>query len=89
MEELMEIEVNDNRIRLHDFLMFQAQCNIKLKEKNEEIERLNNIINELEKYIIDFKEDYEKNEFQPNAKVYIYWKDLIDKLQELKGEDKE
>lgn len=56
---------------------------------NKENERLNNIINELEKYIIDFKEDYEKNEFQPNAKVYIYWKDLIDKLQELKGSDKE
>lgn len=56
-----------------------------LKQK-EEIERLNNIVNELEKYIINFKEDYEKNDFQRNAKVYIYWKDLIDKLQELKGE---
>lgn len=64
--------------------MFLDNCNLQ-----QEIERLNNIINELEKYIIDFKEDYEKNEFQPNAKVYIYWKDLIDKLQELKGEDEE
>lgn len=53
-----------------------------------ENEKLNNIINEIEKYIIDFKEDYGNNEFQPNAKVYIYWKDLIDKIKELKGADK-
>ena len=60
---------------------------VELNKIFKQIERLNNIINELEKYIIDFKEDYEKNEFQPNAKVYIYWKDLIDKIQELKGSD--
>lgn len=62
----------------------EYERNKKEREMKEELERLNNIIEELEKYIIDFKEDYEKNRFQPNAKVYIYWKDLIDKLQELK-----
>jgi hypothetical protein len=40
----MEIEVNNNRISFHDFLMFQAQYDIKLKEKDKEIERLKDLI---------------------------------------------
>lgn len=67
-------------------VMLSPEERDQLVEYIKELEHGNNIINELEKYIIDFKEDYEKNEFQPNAKVYIYWKDLIDKIQELKGE---
>jgi len=51
VKEVMEIEVNDNRIRLHDFLMFQAQYDIKLKEKNKEIERLTEINKNLENAI--------------------------------------
>ena len=49
----------------------------------QEIERLNNIINELEKWI-------EKNkQFQLISERCIVWEDkLIDKLQELKGVDK-
>ena len=70
------------------FFWKKTPTQIALEEKDKEIERLNNIINEIEKYIIDFKEDYGNNEFQPNAKVYIYWKDLIDKIKELKGADK-
>ena len=79
MEELMEIEVNDNRIRLHDFLMFQAQCNIKLKEKGKEIERLNNIINELEKWL---------KEEQVNSVDLDEWTiiQVRDKILELKGD---
>ena len=85
MEELMEIEVNDNRIRLHDFLMFQAQYDIKLKEKNKEIERLNNIINELEKWL---EEDEEKamNNFECGRCFNMYH--ILDKIKELRG-DKE
>ena len=47
----MEIEVNNNRISLHDFLMFQAQCNIKLKEKGKENEELQERIDKAIEYI--------------------------------------
>ena len=49
---------------------------------NKEIERLNNIINELEKYI---KESCWKDDWGVES---IYVKTLLDKLQELKGSDK-
>ena len=49
----------------------------------EEIERLNNIINELEKYI---KESCWKDDWGVES---IYVKTLLDKLQELKRVDKE
>ena len=60
-----------------------------LKGLLEEIERLNNIINELEKYID------EKNKIKVETDGYIWQlkrpsipcKDLKDKLQELKGSD--
>ena len=48
-----------------------------------EIERLNNIINELEKYI---KESCWKDDWGVES---IYVKTLLNKLQELKGSDKE
>ena len=46
----------------------------------EEIERLNNIINELEKYLKEYSNDLE---FRCYANMFL------DKLQELKGSDKE
>ena len=52
-------------------------------EKNKEIERLNNIINELERYI---NEEYIYDEL--GMKIFDASK-LQDKLQELKGSDKE
>ena len=48
-------------------------------EKDKEIERLNNIINELEKYI---KESCWKDDWGVES---IYVKMLLNKLQELKG----
>jgi predicted RNA-binding protein len=99
----MEIEVNDNRIRLHDFLMFQAQYDIKLKEKDKEINRLNNIINGMEKYLIEEIEDYEKRiKYHKKNKDLrsgildlvgeyegekVCFEDMLGKLQELKGSD--
>ena len=56
--------------------------NIYIK-KDKEIERLNNIINELEKYI---NENYIYDEL--GMKIFDA-SELQDKLQELKGEDKE
>ena len=49
-------------------------------ELRKEIERLNNIINELEKYI---KESCWKDDWGVES---IYVKTLLDKLQELKGD---
>lgn len=54
----------------------------------EEIERLNNIINELEKYLLINYEYYTGCNEISKAKKDIS-KDLLDKLQELKGSDKE
>ena len=52
-----------------------------LKEANKEIERLNNIINELEKWA---KEELEQPNWASCGARY-----MLDKLQELKDSDKE
>ena len=59
---------------------------VKIEELEEENERLNNIINELEKYIEGQKDKYLKNEEYWTAEVHNY---ILDKLQELKDSDKE
>ena len=51
------------------------------QELVEEIERLNNIINELEKKLLELRLT------DVDGKTIVYR--LLDKLQELKGEDKE
>ncbi len=70
------------------------------EEKNKEIERLNNIINELEKWLkerydickknIDKMEynEYSHNFYQVANNVNAERKDTLNKLQELKGSDK-
>ena len=52
------------------------------KERKQEIERLNNIINELEKYIKYINENYIYDEV--GMKIFVV-STLQDKLQELKG----
>ena len=53
-----------------------------------EIERLNNIINELEKYIkTDAKIELYKD--VSGFRTFVDGQDLLNKLQELKGDDKE
>ena len=67
-----------------------------LKEKDKEIDRLNNIINELEKIL-----EYEKNDYNGNLDIETHnidseflrgnsWEAdyILDKLKELKGENK-
>ena len=56
----------------------------RLDEREKEIERLNNIINELEKYI-----ENEYLAYRPEDIQHYYGKDILNKLQELKGSDKE
>ena len=53
-------------------------------EKDKEIERLNNIINELKRYIGN-----EYYCFDNESLEFKIAKDILDKLQELKGSDKE
>ena len=58
-----------------------------IEEKDKEIERLNNIINELEKWLEEKDEEY-----QPYYSSYDYngeYEDCLDKLKELKGEKNE
>lgn len=69
-----ELKAKDDEI-----LELFKMCN----EKDKEIERLNNIINELERYI---NEEYIYDEV--GMKIFDVSK-LQDKLQELKGSDKE
>ena len=64
------------------------------QELVEEIERLNNIINELEKYINETKlEEFEKEYGRRYGKTFtqaevIICNMILNKLQELKGSDK-
>ena len=66
-----------------------------IKAKDIEIERLNNIINELEKYINKTKlEEFEKEYGRRYAKTFtqaevIICNMILNRLQELKGSDKE
>ena len=68
-----------------------------IDSKQKEIERLNNIINELEKDMIFDMNDYEKDLDIQTGNIYSEYhrgycqngKDYYDKLQELKGVDKE
>ena len=56
-----------------------------MKEQQQEIERLNNIINGMEKF---FQYAYD-NEVRPlNDRKVSVWTICLDKLQELKGSDK-
>lgn len=70
----------------------------RVQEKDKEIERLNNIINELEKYCNEEIEDYDKaisskilseigrDKYEAEKACFL---DMLDKIQELKGSDKE
>lgn len=69
-----------------------------IMEIADERDRLNNIINELEKYCIDEKEDYSKeikSQYITDITRRQYegekvcFEDILDRLQELKGSDEE
>lgn len=57
----------------------------KLKEQQHEIEKLNNIINELEKWLIEEKNYYLENYYYSDFNAYATYIDVIlNKLKELK-----
>ena len=57
-----------------------------IEDKEEEIERLNNIINKLEQWLVERIDEYKEMELYDNASAYDY---TLYTLQELKGSDKE
>ena len=67
------------------------QVDIFKKEKikyEQEIERLNNIINELEKWLVEWREMLDCPDFY-EEEIIDCINDTLTKLQELKGSDKE
>ena len=94
-EKTLEIERLNNLLKeTSQTLSEQTTKVITLKSENE---RLNNIINELEKDMIFDMNDYGKNLDIQTGNIYLEYyrgycqngKDYYDKLQELKGSDKE
>ena len=78
-----------------EYVILQNASDEVEEEKDKEIERLNNIINELEKWLgesiekhtedyLDWK--YDRNVYLAGSKKL---QNVLDKLQELKGVDKE
>lgn len=71
-----------------DYLTYtdSQKYNILIK-REEEIERLNNIINELEKWLKEQRNYYYENYYYSDFNAYgNKCDDVLDKLQELKGE---
>ena len=87
-----EIEIHvdkDNKVNLHDFIEMKIKYDEIYFEKDKEIERLNNIINELNCGIKELDDMfYETFRISQNGYYSISeWelKDFTNKLQELKG----
>ena len=70
------------QVGYQEFYRYFQEKTTLIEQQRKEIERLNNIINELERYI---KEEYIYDEL--GMKIFDASK-LQDKLQELKGSDK-
>ena len=70
IDEYVKTTVREKDLVIAQYLM---------KKQKDEIERLNNIINELEKYLIEQVERSYSNDYD----------NVLDKLDELKGSDKE
>lgn len=69
-------------IGIQEALNKAVEDNRKLEK---EIERLNNIINELEKWLVERIDEYKEMDLYDNASMYDY---TLYTLQELKGSDK-
>ena len=79
MSKVINISSNGIKQAIDDLVNENELLQDKVYKQNEEIERLNNIINELERYI---NEEYIYDEL--GMKIFDASK-LQDKLQELKG----
>ena len=86
-----EIEIHvdkDNKIDLHEFIEMKIKYDNEYFKKDKEIERLNNIINELEKWLVEWREMLDCPDFYEEGIIDCI-NDTLTKLQELKGSDKE
>ena len=64
------------------------QKNKEIENLKQEIEKLNNIINELEKWLVEWREMLDCPDFYEEGIIDCI-NDTLTKLQELKGSDKE
>ena len=72
-------------LQVDDYFKQRNELYISNQEKNFEIERLNNIINELEKWV---EEDENKAMITFETGRCFNYHDIINKIEELKGSDK-
>lgn len=88
--------MKDTTINIEETIQELNKQNKRIEELCLEIERLNNIINELEKYCIEEIEDYSKeikSQYITDITRSQYegekvcFEDILDRLQELKGSD--
>ena len=72
---------------------YTADLKLFVEVARKEIERLNNIINELEKYLrneeAEYDRLYEEQDEQEYLDKYFATRNVLNKLQELKGSEKE
>ena len=81
---LSDDELVNFKSHFDEFL--NMNCDDKIKEQQEEIERLNNIIKELEKEsYLGMIENQNNNDYSKG--LYTAYKYINDKLQELKGSE--
>ena len=80
-------------LQVDDYFKQRNELYISNQEKDKEIERLNNIINELEKDLIEyFKKEYpdrKLEDYNLENCTYDYALVILGRLQELKGSNKE
>lgn len=84
MRDKGTITIPLNKVSYEDLEALTIEQQTQLFVKDKEIERLNNIINELEKYL-------EKTIIDGGTRgsMTFWYRQIYDYLQELKGEDKE
>lgn len=89
MNKVINISSNEIKQAIDDLVNENELLQDKIYKQNEEIERLNNIINELEKWLI--KQQIEEGEYcdflLENKQIKV--EEVLDKIKELKGSDKE
>ena len=76
-------------LQVDDYFKQRNDLYIENQNKDKEIERLNNIINELEKFIDEEYRYYNKRNYPTFGACMRALNRIKDKLQELKGSDKE
>ena len=82
IDEWLYNEYGTSYTRLEELLEYFFE---KYTDQKEEIERLNNIINELEKWL---KYEINKSGFEQDYERKSCYEDIFEELQELKGGDK-